>query len=149
VAEPARPYDGRTFIAASSAWAYAHHPAARESWSAALRGGQIATSPVVGLELLYAAPDGDHFDELAADLAHLRDVPITPAVTNAALEALRELSHRGTLRERSISLPDLLIAASAQTARVGVLHYDEDFDVLAEVLEFESRWIAPRESPEQ
>jgi hypothetical protein len=29
---------------------------------------------------------------------------------------------------------------------VGVLHYDEDFDTLATVLEFESRWIAPRGS---
>jgi hypothetical protein len=29
---------------------------------------------------------------------------------------------------------------------MGVLHYDADFDVLAEVLGFESRWVAPRAS---
>ena len=28
----------------------------------------------------------------------------------------------------------------------GVPHYDQDFDVLAGVLSFESRWIAPRGS---
>jgi predicted nucleic acid-binding protein len=38
---------------------------------------------------------------------------------------------------------DLLIAAAAQDAAVGVLHYDSDFDTLATVLSFESRWIAP------
>jgi len=36
-----------------------------------------------------------------------------------------------------------LIAAAAQDASVGVLHYDAHFDRLAEVLDFESRWIAP------
>jgi len=45
-----------------------------------------------------------------------------------------------------VRLPDLLIAACAQDSGVGVLHYDEDFDRLAEVLAFESRWIARRGS---
>jgi len=143
---PPRPYDGRTFIADSSAWAHAHHASIRDEWSAALRGGQIATGPIVKLELLYSARDGSHFDQLAADLAQLRDVPITRSVTNAALAAFRELAQIGPLHHRSISLPDLMISASAQDAALGVLHYDEDFDVLATVLEFESRWIAPRAS---
>jgi hypothetical protein len=34
-----------------------------------------------------------------------------------------------------------LIAACAQEAAVGVLHHDADFDRLADVLDFESRWI--------
>jgi hypothetical protein len=38
---------------------------------------------------------------------------------------------------------DLLVAAAAQDAGLGVLHYDAGFDVLATVLDFESRWIAP------
>jgi len=38
---------------------------------------------------------------------------------------------------------DALIAACAQDAGVGVLHYDHDFDRLAEVLDFESHWVAP------
>ena len=29
---------------------------------------------------------------------------------------------------------------------MGVLHYDADFDTLAGVLPFESRWLAPRGS---
>ena len=141
-----RPYDGRAYIADSSAWARAHHASVRDEWAAALRTGQIASGPIVKLEILYSARNGAHLDQLAEDLAQLRDIPITRSVTNAALAAFRELAHIGPLHHRTISLPDLLISASAQDAALGVLHYDEDFDVLAGVLGFESRWIAPRGS---
>ena len=67
-------------------------------------------------------------------------------MTNAALAALRRLAHLEPRHQRSVKFPDLLIAAGAQDAAVGVLHYDVHFDRLAEVLEFESRWIAPRGS---
>jgi hypothetical protein len=35
-----------------------------------------------------------------------------------------------------------LIAAAAQEAGLGVLHYDHHYDRLAEVLSFASRWAA-------
>lgn len=141
-----RPFGGGTLIADKSAWAHAAHPRVSRRFSAALRLGQIATSPVVKLELLYSARDGESFDQLAADLTELRDVPMTRSVTNLAERALRALAHRRPPQHRSVSLPDLLIAAAAQDAAVGVLHYDEHFDTLATVLDFESRWIAPRGS---
>jgi len=140
------PYGGGVFIADGSAWARAHHARVAPAWSAALRNGQIATCPIVSLELLHSARDGAGFDGLAADLAQLRDVPITRSVTNAALGALRKLAHAPSPRHRAVKLPDLLIAAAAQDASLGVLHYDEHFDLLASSLSFESRWIAPRGS---
>jgi predicted nucleic acid-binding protein len=146
VARSSAPFGGAALIADKSAWAHAAHPRVNRRFTAALRNGQIATSPIVKLELLYSSRDGATFDELAADLAQLRDVPITRSVTNAAKHALRALAHRRPPQHRSVSLPDLLIAAAAQDAAVGVLHYDEHFDTLATVLDFESRWIAPRGS---
>jgi predicted nucleic acid-binding protein len=140
------PFGGSTLIADKSAWAHAAHPRVNRLFTAALRNGQIATSPIVKLELLYSARDGESFDQLGADLAQLRDVPITRSVTNAAERALRALARRRPPEHRSVPLPDLLIAAAAQDAAVGVLHYDEDFDTLATVLDFESRWIARRGS---
>ncbi|HLF67810.1 MAG TPA: PIN domain-containing protein [Gaiellaceae bacterium] len=140
------PFDGRTYVADSSAWARSHHPVVSGAWAAALRAGQIAVTPIVTLELLFSTRNGSEFDSFAHDLAQLRDTPLTRSVTNAALGAFRELAHVAPLHHRSVSLHDLLIAASAQDAGLGVLHYDEDFDVLASVLEFESRWIAPRGS---
>ncbi len=140
------PYGGETFIADRSAWAHSHNSRVNRHFSSALRNGQIATSPIVKLELLYSARDGESFDRLAANLAELRDVPLTRSVTNAAQRAFRKLAHMRPPRHRSVSLPDLLIAAAAEDAAVGVLHYDEDFDTLAEVLDFQGRWIAPRGS---
>jgi predicted nucleic acid-binding protein len=42
--------------------------------------------------------------------------------------------------------PDLLIAAAAEAAGVAVVHYDEDYDRIADVTGQETRWIAPRGS---
>lgn len=111
-----------------------------------LRAGQIATCPIVTLELLYSTQAGAAFDGLAGRLAQLRDIAITRSVTNAAQHGFRRLAHIHPLFHRSVKLPELLIAAAAQDAAAGVLHFDEDFDTLATVLSFESRWITPRGS---
>jgi len=140
------PFGGATFIADASAWNRAAHPRVADRWTTALRNRQIATCPIVNLELLYSARDREEFDDIAASLAQLRDVPLTRSVTNAAQRAYRELAALGPRNQRSVRLPDLLIAACAQDSGIGVLHYDEDFDRLAEVLAFESRWIARRGS---
>ena len=140
------PFGGATFIADASAWNRAAHPRVAGRWTTALRNRQIATCPVVSLELLYSARDREEFDDISASLAQLRDVPLTRSVTNAAQRAYRELAAVRPRNQRSVRLPDLLIAACAQGSGIGVLHYDEDFDRLAEVLAFESRWIARRGS---
>lgn len=134
-------YGGLTYIADTSARARAGHAAVRDEWSAAVRSRQIATCSITTLELLYAARDAVEFRELEADEATLRDIPITVSVQRAAIAALRELSTRGAGYHR-VKLPDALIAAAAQEAAIGVLHYDHHYDRLAEVLSFDSRWIA-------
>jgi predicted nucleic acid-binding protein len=146
VTRPRRPFGGGTFIADTSAWAHARKPRVRAPFGAAMRGGQIATCPIVNMELLYSARDAAACDQLAGSLAQLRHIPITRSITNAALRAQRELARARPLFHRSVKLPALLIAAAAADAAVGVLHYDEDYDTLATVLNFESRWIAPRAS---
>jgi predicted nucleic acid-binding protein len=143
---PPLAYDGRVYIADTSAWSRAAHPAAEKEWTVALRNRQIATCPIVKLELLYSARDGSDFDRLEALLGALRDLPITRSVTDAALAALRKLAHLQPLYHRSVKFPDLLIAAAAEDGAVGVLHYDAHYDRLTEVLDFESRWIVPPDS---
>ena len=137
------PYDGAVYIADTSAWAHARAPSVRRDWNRAVANGQIAMCPIVAIELLHSTRTGDEHDRRAGDLAVLRDVPITRSVTNAALAAYRQLAHQHPLAHRRARPSDLLIAAAAQDAALGVLHYDADFDVLATVLSFESRWIAP------
>ena len=42
--------------------------------------------------------------------------------------------------------PDLLIAAAAEAAAVTLLHYDEDYDRIAEVTGQATRWLAAKGS---
>ena len=139
-------YGGDVLLADTSAWTHARHSSVCEEWAAALANDQIATCPIVQLEILLSARDGDAFDAVADDLAQLRSIPVTRSVTNAARQAMRKLAHVHAGYHRSAKIPGLLVAACAQDAAVAVLHYDEDFDRLATVLGFESRWIAPRAS---
>lgn len=138
------PWGGRTFVADTSAWARAGQ--VEGEWMAGYRGGQVATCEIVALELLFSARDGTDFDRRAESIDSLPQAPVTPDVLVLAREAFRELAYRHPLFHRSVGIADLVIAAAAAAAGFGVLHYDADFDTLADVLRFESRWIAPRGS---
>lgn len=136
------PFDGETWLADSSAWFRADHPELRERWSNALVGGQIATSPIVALELLFSARNLSELEAVDATLGDLRSVPIGASIARAAVVAMHDLASRSPGYHR-VAPPDYLIAASAEAAGIGVLHYDRHYDRLAEVMSFESRWIAP------
>lgn len=56
---------------------------------------------------------------------------LTPAIEDRAAEVQALLADRG--QHRAPSLPDLLIAATAELASLTVLHLDKDFDLIAEV----------------
>lgn len=55
---------------------------------------------------------------------------------------MRALAHSSAGAHR-IPIVDYLVAAAAQEINATVLHYDADYDVLAEVMDFESAWLAP------
>jgi predicted nucleic acid-binding protein len=55
---------------------------------------------------------------------------------------MRALAHRSAGSQR-LPVVDYLVAATAQEMGAAVLHYDRDYDTLAEVMEFESIWLAP------
>lgn len=102
-------------------------------------------SPAVRLEILLSARDGDAFDGLTQELSALRTAPLTAAVLRAAEDAMRTLAHRSAGAHR-IPIVDYLVAAAAQESGAAVLHYDRDYDTLAEIMQFESVWLAPRTS---
>jgi predicted nucleic acid-binding protein len=49
-----------------------------------------------------------------------------------------------TAQRRSVSIADLLIAATAERNRLTVLHYDGDYDRIAELTGQPVEWIVPR-----
>ena len=104
--------------------------------------GVLATSPVVDLEIGYSARSLAEFDSVDADRRALfRELPITPAVTDRARQVQRELVRHG--RHRGPGVSDLLIAAIAEIYAAVVVHYDRDFEVIAEVTGQPVRWIVP------
>jgi len=46
-------------------------------------------------------------------------------------------------RMRAVGLPDLLIAAVAERERVTVLHYDSDYELIAQVTVQSVQWVVP------
>jgi len=130
------------YLADTSAWVHAEDESVRSFFAAAVEAGEIVTTPSVVFELLYIARNADDFDLLDERMSRLRNIAPSRAITDAAHRALHELAHLGAGRHR-IPVPDLLVAAAAQDAGVGVLHYDRHFDRLAEVMDFENRWVAP------
>ena len=56
---------------------------------------------------------------------------LTPAIEDRALEVQLLLADRG--RHRAPSIPDLLIAATAELAGLTVLHLDKDFELIEEL----------------
>jgi len=58
-----------------------------------------------------------------------------------ALEVQRHALNAGF--HRALSLPDLLIAATAELNRLTVLHYDGDFDMIASLTGQPTEWVVP------
>lgn len=58
----------------------------------------------------------------------------------------QELARHGPRLHKSVKVHDLLIAASADRAGLIIVHYDQDFDTIAEVTVQPVRWVAPHGS---
>jgi hypothetical protein len=119
----------------------------RETFDAALAAGELWTCPPALLEMRYSARDDAAFALTAKRLDALAHAPQTTEAGTSALTAQAELAATPGISHR-VKPVDLLIAAIAATADVGVLHYDHDYDTIAEhtSLSFTSTWVAPRGS---
>ena len=113
----------------------------------AARAGEIMASEPFKLEALNSARGRDDYARLAERLAALPPAAGGPATLRLALDAQAELAHTPGVSHR-VKPVDLLVAAIAHEHAVGVLHYDHDYDVIAEHsgLRVRSVWIAPRGS---
>lgn len=104
----------------------------RQAWSDHLTAGVIAACPVVELEFLYSARSlADRLEKQRL----LRDVfgwvPMSEAVWERSQEVQQLLTEHGM--HRSAGAIDLLIAATAERARLTVLCDDRDFKTIARV----------------
>jgi predicted nucleic acid-binding protein len=108
----------------------------------AFEAGHVATCLPFLLEAGYSARNARDHDELLSELLALPRFSIDEAVEQRALDAQRQLARVGHHRLPPV---DLLVAALADRYQLGVIHYDRDYDLLAEKtdLNFKSVWLAP------
>jgi predicted nucleic acid-binding protein len=102
-------------------------------WAGRIERGLVRITTVTRLEVGYSARSGL---DLRAGLVRppLSSMPVeylTPAIEDRSVEVLTLLADRGLHRVPSV--PDLIIAATAELAGLTVLHLDKDFDVIAEI----------------
>jgi predicted nucleic acid-binding protein len=106
---------------------------ATEAWLSRIERGLVRISTVTRLEVGYSARTAaDH--RLLLGAPPISSMPVeylTPRIEDRALELQLALAERGL--HRAPSVPDLLIAATAELAELTVLHLDKDFELVAEV----------------
>ena len=139
-------YPMTLYLADTSAWHRSANPSVAESWARRLSADEIGTCSVSRLEILFSARNADEYHQLDAELLALHQFPCGDAELERALEVQSILSRRAALHHRSVKIPDLIIAASAEVAGAVVWHYDEDFDRIAAVTGQATEWVAPRGS---
>ena len=102
-------------------------------WAERINSGEVHLSTLTRLEVGYSARSFQDL-ETAFSSPPLAKMPIegvTPAIEELAWQTLRQLAKKG--HHRAPSIPDLLIAATAQLCDLVVLHNDKDFDLIAKV----------------
>lgn len=134
------------YLADTSAWHRATHTEVAVAWEQRLATNSLATCAQVRLAILYSARSARDYEQLASELLALHQLPCGTAEFERALSVQHQLARRGGLHHRSVKIPDLVIAATAETCGAILWHYDEDFDRVAEITGQRAEWVAPRGS---
>lgn len=104
-----------------------------DQWGRQITRGLVAISSITCLEVGFSARNAvDH--EQIFSLPPIASMPVeylTPTIEDRALEVQLLLASRG--QHRAPSIPDLLIAATAELTGRAVLHCDKDFDLIADI----------------
>ncbi len=130
-------------LADTSALARLSHPAVSAVLSPLIEAGLVATCGVIEFELGWATRSSAEFDQVRAD----RDAGYEWLATHGedwrrALDVQAALWRGG--RVRAVGFPHLMIAAVAEREGVTLLHYDSDYDVIAEISRQPMQWVVPR-----
>jgi predicted nucleic acid-binding protein len=102
--------------------------------------GQLARAGISDLEIGYSARSSREWDELAEALDAFELVETNEEHLRRARQVQRLLAAR---HQRGRKVPDLLIAAAAESAGLALVHYDADFDRIAAVTGQACEWVVP------
>jgi predicted nucleic acid-binding protein len=131
------------YLADTSALARMHHGPVAVVLAPLIEAGVVGTCGVIEFELSWATRSSAEFDQLRADRdAGYEWLAIRDEDWRRALDVQGSLWRSG--RMRAVGLPDLLIAAVAERERLTILHYDGDYDFIAQVTAQPVQWVVPR-----
>jgi len=104
-----------------------------DAWANRIERGLVRISTLTLLEVGYSARSSTDLATLLAT-APVSAMPVeysAPAIEDRAMEVQQRLAERG--HHRAPSIPDLLIAATAEINHHTVLHVDKDFALIADL----------------
>ncbi len=104
-----------------------------ELWLSRIARGLVRISGITQLEIGYSmrSAEQSRLEFASPPLALMPVKHLTPGIERRALEVQQLLGDRG--QHRAPSIPDLLIAATAELTGCTVLAVDKDFDLVADV----------------
>jgi predicted nucleic acid-binding protein len=130
------------YLADKSVWARLSQTPVRAALAPRVDRGLVGTCPIIDLEILYSARTGAEHSHFRAQRAAFEYFPMTDEIAQRAVEVQGLLAQRA--QHRSVSIPDLLVAATAERYGLTVLHYDGDYERVAAVTGQSVEWIVPR-----
>jgi predicted nucleic acid-binding protein len=130
-------------LADTSALARLHRPPVAAVLGPLIKAGLVATCGVIEFKVGWATRSAAEFDLVRADREEGYEWLATHDEDwHRALEVQAGLWRSG--RVRAVGFPDLLIAAVAEREQVTLLHYDSDYDLIAEITSQPMQWVVPR-----
>jgi predicted nucleic acid-binding protein len=102
-------------------------------WANRIERGLVRITTVTRLEVGYSARSAAQARTVfrTPPLAAMPVEYLTPLIEDRAVEVQLLLADQG--QHRAPSIPDLVIAATAEVAGLTVLHLDKDFDLIAQL----------------
>ena len=103
------------------------------TWATRIQRGFVRISTLTRLEVGFSARSATELRQSATrpPLASMPVEYLTPRIEDRAVAVQLTLADLG--QHRGPSIPDLLIAATAESAGLTVLHLDNDFEIIAEI----------------
>ena len=129
------------YLADKSALARMPNAAVRARLEPLLVDGMVATCGIIDLEIGFSARSAAVHRDIRRERRSLPRARIDDDVLDRALEVQGLLADRGQHR---LPIPDLVIAAAAESAGLTVLHYDADFERIADLTGQAHDWVVPR-----
>ena len=129
------------YLADTSVFARLAKPPVIAAFAPLAAEGQVGMCAPVAFELGYSARTPQDYLALSSRLSSFPPVPTTDADHRRALDVQAILAARS--QHRALSLVDALVAAVAEARELVVLHYDADFELVAEVTGQAQEWVVP------